>query len=177
MRCIRIGLIGEQNLEVRAHRAIPKALELAGSSLGIAAEPVWLPTALLAEDTGGKVGACQALWCVPNSPYESLEGALAAIRYARETEQRPFLGTCGGFQHALLEYARGVLGMREADHAESRPGAAVPFIHRLACSLDGAPGTIWLSPGSPAWDLYVADTAARGYHTNLRLNPPYRSRL
>ena len=46
-------------------------------------EPVWLPTALLAEDTGGKVGACQALWCVPNSPYESLEGALAAIRYAR----------------------------------------------------------------------------------------------
>jgi len=96
MQRIRIGLIGEQDLEVRAHRAIPKALELAGSSLGIATEPVWLPTAFLAEDTGGKLGACQALWCVPNSPYESLEGALAAIRYARKRSV-PFLEPAADF--------------------------------------------------------------------------------
>ena len=36
-----------------------------------------------------------------------MEGVLSAIRFARETG-RPFLGTCGGFQHALIEYARNV---------------------------------------------------------------------
>jgi CTP synthase (UTP-ammonia lyase) len=38
-----------------------------------------------------------------------MEGALLAIRHARESAI-PFLGTCGGFQHAVLEYARNVLG-------------------------------------------------------------------
>src|SRR5204862_344720 len=75
-----------------------------------------------------------AIWCVPNSPYASMEGALCAIRFARESG-RPFLGTCGGFQHTIIEYARNVLGFHEADHAESNPAAALPLISRLACFL------------------------------------------
>ena len=62
------------------------------------------------------------MWCVPGSPYHSAEGALAAIRFARE-KRRVFLGTCGGFQHALIEFARNVLGVSQAEHAETAPTA------------------------------------------------------
>ena len=45
---------------------------------------------------------------------------LDAIQWAR-INSIPFLGTCGGFQHAVIEYARNVLHWNEADHAESNP--------------------------------------------------------
>src|SRR5262249_50031260 len=137
MRPIRIGMIGDRNLEVRAHVAIPRALDLAGHGLPRPLEPVWLSTITLTHGLETKLASVSGLWCVPNSPYASMEGALSAIRFARE-HSVPFLGTCGGFQHALIEFARDVLGMTEADHAETNPRAAVPFVSALACSLTGA---------------------------------------
>ena len=78
-----------------------------------------------------------------------MDGALRAIRFARETP-RPFLGTCGGFQHALIEYARSVLGWADADHAESAPGAGRAVVSPLSCALVEAidvvrGGTGWTS--------------------------------
>lgn len=63
----------------------------------------------------------------------ALEGALIAIRYARENSI-PFLGTCGGFQHAILEYARNVLGWSDAAHAETDTTGRM-VIAPLTCSL------------------------------------------
>ena len=116
-KVVRIALIGDYNPEVTAHRAIPLALRLSADRLGVEVEPVWVHTTAIsptAEEVSGHAG----LWCVPASPYANTAGALAAIRSARES-RRPFLGTCGGFQHAVLEYVRHVLGHAEADHAIS----------------------------------------------------------
>jgi CTP synthase (UTP-ammonia lyase) len=52
-----------------------------------------------------------------------MEGALAGIRSARE-QKVPFVGTCGGVQHVVLEFARNVLGFRDAVHTESEPNAS-----------------------------------------------------
>ena len=49
----------------------------------------------------------------------------------------PFLGTCGGFQHALVELARSRAGLVDAAHEESDPAAVDPVVSRLACSLVG----------------------------------------
>src|SRR5690348_226695 len=114
---IRIGLIGEFKPDVTAHVAIPQALELAAHDLGYQYETEWLATPLLEQDTEQRLAEYQALWFVPNTPYASMEGSLRAIRYARE-HHVPTLGTCGGCQHMIIEYARNVLGMSEADHAE-----------------------------------------------------------
>jgi CTP synthase (UTP-ammonia lyase) len=103
-------------------------------------------------------------------------GALRAIRFARERGV-PFLGTCGGFQHALIEYARNVLGMEGADHAESNPEAATHIITPLACSLVGAKGRIALAEGSRVRDIYGAGEAAEEYHCNFGFNPQYRTLL
>ena len=119
MEPLRIGLVGDRSDEVPAHVAIPPALRGAGRRLGVAVEPVWLPTDDLPDDDA--LAAFDALWCVPASPYRDMDGALRAIRVARERE-RPFLGTCGGFQHALLEWARDVAGIAARGARGVEPG-------------------------------------------------------
>src|SRR6266478_1625832 len=131
---IRIGLVGDYNAEVKAHVAIPKALALAGQSNGCNIAPCWIHTSSISDPLDSRLAGFDGLWCVPASPYANMEGALRAIRFARETH-RPFLGTCGGFQHAVIEYARNVLGLADADHTETNPRAVLPLISQLSCSL------------------------------------------
>src|SRR5881227_4003842 len=101
----RIGLIGDLNEQQCAHQAIPRALQATSDGLEI----VWIPT--------DSVGDSQSLegfdgfWCVPGMPYRDAEGAMRAIRHARTT-RTPFLGTSAGFQYAILEFARNVLGLK-----------------------------------------------------------------
>ena len=128
---IKIGLIGDYSPKVPAHVAIPKALALAANETESVVETAWLATETIAQNIR-QLSSFDALWCVPASPYASMDGALSAIPFARE-HRRPFLGTCGGFQHALIEYVRNVLGYREADHAESNPEAEMPLIAPLSC--------------------------------------------
>jgi CTP synthase (UTP-ammonia lyase) len=135
-----------------------------------------MPTPLF-QTTGEKeFSAFAAIWCVPNSPYASMEGALRAIRFARESG-RPFLGTCGGFQHAVIEYARNALGLHDADHAESNPAATLPLMSRLACSLAGATGVIRLAPGSRLAAIYGKTETVEKYHCNFGLNRRFESLL
>ncbi len=125
LRGLRVALVGDFNPSVVAHQAIPKALELAGAQHGVEVEPVWVHTSSIS-GAEARLAGFDGFWRVPASPYAHTMGALAAIRYARE-RGRPFLGTCGGFQHALIEYARNVCCMPEAEHAETDP-----FRRRLA---------------------------------------------
>jgi len=168
----RIALIGDYDAAVKAHIAIPKALQLAGESIGCAAEETWIETRALAGDAARRLSAFDGIWCVPGSPYQSMAGALAAIRIARE-QKRPFFGTCGGFQHALIEYARNVLGFLEADHAESNPAATVPLIAPLACALREARGVVKLKAGSRIREIYRREEINEGYNCSFGFNPKY----
>ncbi len=171
MQRVRICLIGDYDATVTAHQAIPQALALAADSDRI--EPVWLGT----EDVlNADLEAYAGFWCVPASPYRSMEGALYAIRFARE-KGRPFLGTCGGYQHAIIEFARNVLHIAEAGHTECDPAAAEPVITKLACSLVEADETLQLQPGSRLRQIYGADEICETYHCSFGLNPVYVARL
>jgi CTP synthase (UTP-ammonia lyase) len=179
---VRIGLVGDRSEEVRAHRAIPHAFELLAQQPGAPAVALtWLPTAALVGRLGGGTGVLHdafgegfdGLWCVPGSPYASMEGALNAIRQARESGL-PFLGTCGGFQHALIEVARDLLGLADADHSESNPGGDVLLIDRLSCSLVGARGRLHVVAGSRLAAIYGASEIVESYQCNYGLNPRYR---
>ena len=176
MATIRIALIGDYNPKVKAHIAIPIALQMACDAAGCEVEPAWCPTESLEGDPDGRLADYDGVWCVPGSPFVSMQGALEAIRFARE-RRRPFLGTCGGFQHALIEYARNVLGLAEADHAESSPDASVLFISPLTCPLVGAVGTIALKPGSRIAAIYGAAMIEEEYHCSFGLNPAYQPLL
>lgn len=169
---VRIGLIGDFNPDVIAHIAIPQALTLAGQKIECSVETEWLPTPLLEKDTGERLVDFDGLWIVPASPSESMEGALLAIRFARERGV-PFLGTCGGFQHALIEYARNVLNLAEADSAESNPESTLPLIAPLSCSLVEATDLIVLQPGSRIAAIYGKSEISEKYHCSFGLNPRF----
>ncbi len=174
---LSIGLIGDHDPAVLAHRAIPEALRLAGAAARVEIAWEWLHTAELgASDTAARLERYDALWLVPASPYASTDAALAAARFARE-RSRPFIGTCGGFQHALLEYARNVWGLASATHAELDPAAPDPLIAPLACSLVEEQGEVHFPPGSRLAMLYGDARAIEGYHCRYGLNPAYLGRL
>jgi CTP synthase (UTP-ammonia lyase) len=171
----RLALIGDFSPQVVAHGAIPQALDLARKSTGCALEWDWIGTETLV-DAPRQLDAYAGVWCVPGSPYRSTDGALAAIRFARE-KQRAFLGTCGGFQHALLEFARNVLNVPNAEHGETAPTAPNLVITALACSLVGQQGDIMFTPGSQFDRIFGGEVAREGYHCNYGPNPAYRARF
>jgi len=172
---IRMVLIGDYDEAITAHRAIPLALDLAATATGCSVAPDWIATPEL--EHGAQVLAdYDAVWCTPGSPYASMNGALNGIRFARE-HNLPFLGTCGGFQHALIEYARNVLGLAEADHTESNPDAALPLITALSCSLAEATGEINLHEGSRIRAIYGQAQVVEGFNCNYGVNPDYQALL
>lgn len=171
----RLALVGDYSPDVIAHQAIPRALELACAATGYKASWQWFATGDI-HNAARDLADCGAVWLVPASPYANMAGALDAIRWARETE-RPFLGTCGGFQHALIEFARNVAGLTAADHAESSPQAGTQLITSLRCSLIEKAGSIHFAPASRVGDAYGAQRATEGYHCSYGLNPNYRAQL
>ena len=173
MKALQVGLVGDYSAHVTAHRAVPSALRIASAVLGCEVEETWLPTAGLAEKATIDLSRFQGLWCVPASPYESFDGALRAITYARENNV-PFLGTCGGFQHAVIEFARNVLG-RPAEHAELNASAAEPLFARLSCSMVEVDARIYLSPGSQLAEIYGCVSVSERYHCNFGMNPAHTS--
>lgn len=92
-RPLRVGIMGDLNPRLRYHLATNQALAHAGRTLSVAVDCAWLPTESLDnahfETT---LEPFDALWCAPGSPYNSMQGALKAIQFARE-KGRPFIGT------------------------------------------------------------------------------------
>lgn len=166
---IRLAVIGDYDPAFPPHPATDAAIAHAAAALELAVEATWLPTAELAAAPEAALRAFDAFWGAPGSPYRSMEGALRAIRFAREAG-RPFLGTCGGFQHAVLEFARSVLGFADAQHAEYDPYASNLFIAALPCSLVGKTMRVTLRPGSRARDLYAAEAVEETYYCNFGLD-------
>jgi CTP synthase (UTP-ammonia lyase) len=171
---IQIGLIGDFNESVPAHRAIPIALELAITSNAVPLKWEWIGTEeIIGTD---RLAALDGVWCVPASPYRSMEGALRAIRWARE-RKLPFLGTCGGFQHAVIEYARSVIGWRDAEHAETCPDAQRAVIAPLECALVEKSDKIRFEPGSKLAFAYGRLETEEGYRCRYGFNPAFRKAL
>ncbi|RON06516.1 hypothetical protein BK659_19625 [Pseudomonas brassicacearum] len=171
---LRIALIGDYDPQVTAHQAIPLALNMAAQHAELDVQFQWLATDSI--DASTQLAGFDGFWCVPASPYRNMDGALLAIRFARE-QQRPFLGTCGGFQHAVLEYARNVLGWADAEHGETSPDAARALLTPLVCSLVETVDRIRLMEGSLIANAYAAKEIEEGYHCRYGVNPEFEAQL
>ncbi len=170
-----IALVGDYSPEVIAHRAIPLALSLAAAAESVQLAWTWVHSTAI-QKAERDLAAYDAVWVVPASPYAHMEGVLAAIRWARET-RRPILGSCGGFQHMLVEFARQCAGVAAADHAETNPTGGDLVVAPLACPLVEQTGRIRFTPRSRLSALYGCDETTEGYHCSYGLNPAYRARI
>jgi len=171
---MRIGLIGDFIEGYEPHRVTNDFFAHAAAHSNLQITPTWLPTG---EVTAETLQPFDALWITPGSPYRSLDGALFAIRYARE-RCIPLGGACAGFQHVVLEYALNVLAIPNAAHAEydPPPGSAL-ILHRMLCVVAGKELPITLAPDSKAAQAYNRTNIVERYYCNFGINPEYRSRF
>jgi CTP synthase (UTP-ammonia lyase) len=170
---IAIGIIGDLDASRPTHVATEAALSHAANALGVEIQPKWLPTRALLETA---LDCFAGFFVAPGGPYRSIDGALRAIGYARASA-RPLLGTCGGFQHVVLEFARNVLGIQNAQHAEYEPHAPELLIEPLACSLAGQHAVVLLKPGSRAASFYGVEAVTEEFRCSFGLAGGYAPAL
>jgi CTP synthase (UTP-ammonia lyase) len=168
-----IAIIGEYTPTFPPHISTSDAIEHSRSASGVDVDAIWVSTEEIDKTLFERFSG---IWMAPGSPYKNMAQALWAIRYARENSVACF-GTCGGFQHMLIEYARNVLGFKDAAHAEYDPYASNLFITQLACSLVGREMELTFSSGSLVAEIYGAISAIERYYCNFGVNPDYVSRL
>jgi CTP synthase (UTP-ammonia lyase) len=175
-RRVSVGVIGDFDPGFPPHPATNSALRHSAAALGVTVDVRWHATDALVDSDLTHLRADDALWCAPGSPYKSLGGALRGVRFAREADVL-LLGTCGGFQHVVIEYARNVLGFKDAQHAEYDPYASDLFITELSCSLAGQKMAVKLSGDSRAAQFYARTEIAEEYYCNFGLNPEHQRLL
>jgi len=90
---VSIGIIGDFDSDKPSHPATNDALYHAADYLSLGVNITWIPTASIVVKEGTKrLEQFDGLWASPGSPYQSMDGALRGIQFARE-HNRPFLGT------------------------------------------------------------------------------------
>jgi CTP synthase (UTP-ammonia lyase) len=185
MGTVRVAIVGDFNRGKHSHWATEAALFHAGARLGVAVEPHWIPTPSL-EPPGEvqRLANFDGVWGAPGSPYASMAGILNAIRYAREHDV-PYLGTCAGFQYALIEFTRHVLGVRDADSAENQSGSENIVITPVYCETPGlelgkprlaGPGIARPMPGTQLESLCGSDELAEEYFCSFETNVAFLPR-
>lgn len=168
---IKIGIIGDYDGRP-SHLATEEAIKHCASKFGVECEAIWLPTEELKQESEMRLQVFDGLWCAPGSPYRSAFGAICAIRYARENDI-PFLGTCGGFQHAALEYAKNVQKVKELNDSEFDPYSPNLFISALTCSLTAQSRRIQLDQASVVYNIYQSSEIEEKYNCSFGLNKEF----
>jgi len=172
----RIAIIGEYYENFRPHVAINDSIEHVKKKHHIDIDIEWIDTLRAEKEGNALFENYSGFWSAPGSPFKSLEGALKAIEYVRIND-KPHLGTCAGFQHTVIEFARNVLHIEDAQHEEYDTKSSILFIHKLACSLAGKKMKVNLLGGSVAFDCYKSGQTTEDYYCNFGINPEFKDKL
>jgi CTP synthase (UTP-ammonia lyase) len=189
MPTAKLALVGDRSPSVRAHGRIPLLIEALRRRDGLVLDPYWIPSPE-ADDLHDFDG----IWVVPGSPYSDPDKVVDAVKTARLNDI-PFLGTCGGFQHAILHLAKDLAGIEDAHHAEygatptdrdtrvwppgphSKPnepaGRGSAVIVELECSLVGHEGPIAYTPGTLIGRIAGVDRSLERYHCSYGIATEY----
>jgi len=163
----QLAILGEFTPSFAPHAATNAAIAHACAASGLDVRASWISTEAI---DAALFTQFDGIWVAPGSPYKNMAKTLWAIRAARENGV-PCLGTCGGFQHIILEYARNVLGFADAQHAEYDPYASRLFISRLACSLVGREMELRFQPDSRVARIYGSTQTRERYYCNFGVAP------
>ncbi len=166
---MKLAIVGEYNPDFEPHVHTDAAIAHSSLALNLDVQSEWISTVDAHITT---LSEFNAIWLAPGSPYQNLSRTLDAIRFARE-QNVATLGTCGGYQHMVIEFARNVAGIHDARHAEYDPYASRVIVSRLPCSLVGREMEISLTPGSRAAAAYGRCSITERYYCNFGVNPDF----
>jgi CTP synthase len=177
---VEVALVGKYGLE-DAYISIHEALKHAGLQANVDVERRWIHAEDVVEGDLDRLAAVDGIVVPGGFGSRGTEGKIDAIQFARENDI-PFLGLCLGFQMAVVEFARNVLGLEGAHSAELHEETPYPVIDLLPeqQEVDDMGGTMRLGShetdieeGTLAATLY-SDTACTERHRHrYEVNPEY----
>ncbi|SCY13989.1 CTP synthase C-terminal region-related (seleno)protein [Desulfoluna spongiiphila] len=170
----KIAVIGEYYENFDPHTSLNKALDYLNDEYDFEYE--WIDTESIEKEKDQILKKYAGIWSAPGSPFKSFDGALYAITYARLNDI-PHLGTCAGFQHAVIELARNILGIEEAQHEEYDSQSSSLFVNKLVCSLAGKSMDVYLKKNTLAHKLYGCNETKENYYCNFSINPEFKQHL
>ncbi len=180
---LEVALVGKYGLE-DAYMSIHESLKHAGIELGVEVDVNWVDAEKMRDNHRDRLRSADGVVVPGGFGVRGTDGKIEAVRHARENGV-PFLGLCLGFQMAVVEHARNVLGLTGANSAELDPDTPHPVIDILPeqKELDDMGGTMRLGahetdirPGTLAADLY-GDSCVERHRHRYEVNPEYIERL
>ncbi|MBX3385062.1 MAG: CTP synthase [Phycisphaeraceae bacterium] len=145
-RRLTIALAGKYVSTSDAYASIDKAVEHVGAHLNCDVDLRWVETTNLTRESVGEALSDVDGVIVPGGfGSRGVEGKIVTAQHCRET-RLPYLGICLGFQVAVIEFARNVCGLSDANSTEFRPACAHPVISELPeqKKIEGLGGTMRL---------------------------------
>lgn len=183
---IRIGLVGKYVELQDSYKSILEAFIHAGAANEVKVEIVSIHSEhLTPENCTEKLKGLHGLLVAPGFGSRGIEGKISAIKYVRENNI-PFFGICLGMQMAVIEFARNVIGIKDANSTEMVENTSNPVISLMdeQKEVENKGGTMrlgtWdctLSPGSRAHEIYQKDAISERHRHRYELNNLYLEQL
>ena len=178
-----IGITGKYTSVRDSYASIIHALEHAGIALGCDVKIKWIETTSITDENAQRHLAEVDGIIVPGGfGTRGTEGKIACVKYARENDL-PYLGLCFGFQMAVIEFARNVCGLKDANSTELDAKTPEPVIDTLPeqKKIEGLGGNmrlggrdIKITPQTLAWDLFgQKDTVRMRFRHRYEVDPRY----
>jgi CTP synthase len=177
---VEIALVGKYGLE-DAYMSIHEALKHAGIEQRTDVEVLWVDADKMENKHAERLETADGIIVPGGFGARGAAGKIDAVRYARQNEV-PFLGLCLGFQMAVIEQARNVLGLAGAHSAEIDEDTPHPVIDILPeqKEIDDMGGTMRLGahetqidPDTLAAEIYEADACTERHRHRYEVNPEY----
>jgi CTP synthase len=181
---VKIALVGKYALE-DAYMSIHEALKHAGIERKTDVEVLWVDSDEMHDEHRDRLREADGIVVPGGFGSRGTDGKIDAVRYARENDV-PFLGLCLGFQMAVIEHARNVLGLEDANSAELDEETPHPVIDILPeqHEIDDMGGTMRLGAhetqiesGTLAENIYQSDSCTERHRHRYEVNPEYIDQL
>ncbi|PSP77081.1 CTP synthase [Halobacteriales archaeon QS_1_68_20] len=177
---VNVALVGKYGLE-DAYISIHESLKHAGLELGVDVERTWIHSEDFADGYDGQLDDVDGVIVPGGFGSRGTEGKIEAVRHVRENDV-PYLGLCLGFQMAVVEHARNVLGLEGAHSTEIDPDTPHPVIDILPeqYEVEDMGGTMRLGthetdvePGTLAHEVYGDTSCVERHRHRYEVNPEY----
>ena len=182
---VRIGIIGKYVTLPDAYLSVVESLKHAGFHHGSQVEIVWIASdELKSGSIEERLADLDGILVPGGFGVRGIEGKINAVRYARENDV-PFLGICLGLQCAVIEFARNVADLEDANSSEFDSQTAYPVVDILAGQdLNSLGGTMRLGAypcrlehGTKAEAAYQTELIFERHRHRYEVNPRFRRKL
>lgn len=183
---VTIALVGKYVQLHDAYISVVEALKHGGITNHATIDIKWVDSETITEDNvDGLLGDVDGILVPGGFGTRGIEGMITAIRYARENKI-PFLGLCLGMQLTIVEYARNVVGFRDAHSIEMDPNTTHPVIALMPDQngIEDIGGTLRLgaypcvlAKDSLAHSLYGTDNISERHRHRYEVNNDFRAVL